>query len=142
MGVVGRGLNISIALKWHKTPPTLLPPARNCSLDASWKNFRRRNPQRMWSFSTVETPKVSIVGLLMAEILHQLRLVVYLIIYRVSYIQGGAGFQPSTGFKKKNDQAELFSDVSRFLFEPSDQNFSAPMKISTWMVMPLIFGSG
>ena len=101
MGVVGRGLNISIALKWHKTPPTLLPPARNCSLDASWKNFRRRNPQRMWSFSTVETPKVSIVGLLMAEILHQLRLVVYLIIYRVSYIQGGAGFQPSTGFKKK-----------------------------------------
>ena len=34
--------------------------------------------------------------LLMAEILHQLRLVVYPIIYRVSYIAGGAGFQPST----------------------------------------------
>ena len=33
---------------------------------------------------------------LMAEILHQLRLVVYPIIYRVSYIPGGAGFQPST----------------------------------------------
>ena len=32
----------------------------------------------------------------MAEILHQLRLVVYPIIYRVSYIPGGAGFQPST----------------------------------------------
>ena len=31
-----------------------------------------------------------------AEILHQLRLVVYPIIYRVSYIPGGAGFQPST----------------------------------------------
>ena len=36
------------------------------------------------------------VILLMAEILHQLRLVVYPIIYRVSYIPGGAGFQPST----------------------------------------------
>ena len=36
------------------------------------------------------------VTLLMAEILHQLRLVVYPIIYRVSYIPGGAGFQPST----------------------------------------------
>ena len=36
--------------------------------------------------------------LLMAEILHQLRLVVYPIIYRVSYIPGGggAGFRPST----------------------------------------------
>jgi len=28
--------------------------------------------------------------------LHQLRLVVYPIIYRVSYIPGGAGFLPST----------------------------------------------
>ena len=34
--------------------------------------------------------------LLMTEILHQLRLVVYPIIYRVSYIPGGARFQPST----------------------------------------------
>ena len=34
--------------------------------------------------------------LLMAEILHQLRLVVYPIVFRVSYIPGGAGFQPST----------------------------------------------
>ena len=33
---------------------------------------------------------------LLAEILHQLRLVVYPIIYRVSYIPGGARFQPST----------------------------------------------
>ena len=33
---------------------------------------------------------------LMAEILHQLRLVVYPIIHRVSYIPGGARFQPST----------------------------------------------
>ena len=31
----------------------------------------------------------------MAQILHQLRLVVYPIIYRVLYIQGGAGFCPS-----------------------------------------------
>ena len=38
------------------------------------------------------------VVLLMAEILHQLRLVVFPIIYRVSYIPGGAGFQPSTVF--------------------------------------------
>ena len=35
--------------------------------------------------------------LLMAEILHQLRLVVFIIIFRVSYIPGGClGFQPST----------------------------------------------
>ena len=34
--------------------------------------------------------------LLMAEILHQLRLVAYPIIHRVSYIPGGARFQPST----------------------------------------------
>ena len=38
------------------------------------------------------------VVLLMAEIWreNQLRLVVYPIIYRVSYIPGGVGFQPST----------------------------------------------
>ena len=34
--------------------------------------------------------------LLMEEILHQLRLVVYPIIYMVLYIPGGAGFLPST----------------------------------------------
>ena len=33
---------------------------------------------------------------LMEEILHQLRLVVYPIIYRNLYIPGGAGFLPST----------------------------------------------
>ena len=33
-----------------------------------------------------------------SEILHQLRLVVYPTIYRVLYIPGGAGFQPSTVF--------------------------------------------
>ena len=32
----------------------------------------------------------------MEEILHQLKTVVYPIIYRVSTIQGGAGFLPST----------------------------------------------
>ena len=36
------------------------------------------------------------VLLLMAEILHQLRLVVYPTIYRGLYIPGGAGFQAST----------------------------------------------
>ena len=40
----------------------------------------------------------------MAEILHQLRLVVFPIIYRVSYIPGGAGFQPSTA---SIDQSEI-----------------------------------
>jgi len=34
--------------------------------------------------------------LLMEEILHQLRLAVYPIIYKVLYIPGGAGFLPST----------------------------------------------
>ncbi len=34
----------------------------------------------------------------MAEILHQLRFVVYPIIYKVLYIPGGAGFLPSTVF--------------------------------------------
>ena len=43
------------------------------------------------------------VILLMAEILHQLRLVVYPIIYRVSYIPRGARFQPSTVCLAKND---------------------------------------
>ena len=38
----------------------------------------------------------SIVILLMEEILHQLRFVVYPIIYRVSYMLGGAGCRPST----------------------------------------------
>jgi len=34
--------------------------------------------------------------LLMEEILHQLRLVVYPIIYRILYTPGGVGFLPST----------------------------------------------
>ena len=38
------------------------------------------------------TPKMQ----LMDKILHQLRLVVYPIIYKVLYIPGGAGFRPST----------------------------------------------
>ncbi len=40
--------------------------------------------------------------LLMAEILHQMRLVVYPIIYSVSYIPGGAGFLPSTVSQEKS----------------------------------------
>ena len=39
------------------------------------------------------------VVLLMEEILHQLRLVVYPTIYTVLYIPGGAGFLPSTVFQ-------------------------------------------
>ena len=37
----------------------------------------------------------------MEEILHQLRLVVFPIIYRVLYIPGGAGFLPSTVYSRK-----------------------------------------
>ena len=37
-----------------------------------------------------------VVILLMEEVLHQLRLVVYPIIYTILYIPGGAGFLPST----------------------------------------------
>ena len=44
-------------------------------------------PQRWWRKNDAKQ--------LMAEILHQLRLVVYPVIYRVLYIPGGAGFQPS-----------------------------------------------
>ena len=55
--------------------------------------------------------------LLMDKILHQLRLVVYPIIYRVLYIPGGAGFLPSTVssnfpsffFKSINSRANLRS---------------------------------
>jgi len=39
--------------------------------------------------------------LLMEEILHQLRLVGYPIIYKVLYIPGGAGFLPSTVVSSK-----------------------------------------
>ena len=42
--------------------------------------------------------------LLMAEILHQLRLVVYPILCKVLYIPGGAGFQPSTVVYSKSMQ--------------------------------------
>ena len=45
----------------------------------------------------------------MAEILHQLRLVVYPIIYRVLYIPGGASFQPST--VSQNTFVREFFDV-------------------------------
>ena len=53
-------------------------------------------------------PKTNI--LLMEEILHQLRLIVYPIIYRVLYISGGAGFLPSTvsTFKKWWETTFLF----------------------------------
>ena len=49
-----------------------------------------------WDVTCVYKYKIGVYILLMAEILHQLRLVVFPIIYRVPYIPGGAGFQPST----------------------------------------------
>ena len=68
----------------------------------------------------------------MAEILHQLRLVVYPIIYRVSYILGGAGFQPSTvsllvGLEDPRRSGRI-SKVTRktkgYYFESSGLNWS------------------
>ena len=59
----------------------------------------------------------------MAEILHQLRLVVYPIIYRVSYIPGGClGFQPST----------VVSGCS----PPILKNMSS----SNWIISPIFLG--
>ena len=54
----------------------------------------QQHHQQKETKKTTTLPKANI--LLMAEILHQLRLVVYLFIYKVSYIPGGAGFPPST----------------------------------------------
>ena len=50
----------------------------------------------IWTVRLFRSDPKSFVLLLMAEILHQLRLVIFPIIYRVSYIPGGARFQPST----------------------------------------------
>ncbi len=55
----------------------------------------------------------------MEEILHQLRLVVYPIIYRVSYIPGGAGFQPSTVcqvFWKTTNIHSHFAKICRLIY--------------------------
>ena len=62
--------------------------------------------------------------LLMEEILHQLRLVVYLIIYWVLYIPGGAGLLPSTvvrSIPKKHQPTNIAAD----LFPHSSDSFLA-----------------
>ena len=58
-------------------------------------------------FEVVSNVSIEVI-LLMEEILHQLRLVVYHvypIIYRVLYIPGGAGFLPSTVLFTSSDAA-------------------------------------
>ena len=54
--------------------------------------------------------------LLMDKILHQVRLVVYPIIYRVLYILGGAGFLPSTVFPRELFLVWLEVGLKGFLF--------------------------
>ena len=61
--------------------------------------LQKNNIQKKVSFIFQEPPRQVLDNphiLLIAEILHQLRLVVYPIIYRVLYTPGGAGFLPST----------------------------------------------
>ena len=61
------------------------------SIQSNWNmslNFPGQNEE------IIETTETLV--LLMEEILHQLRLAVYPIIYKVLYIPGGAGFLPST----------------------------------------------
>ncbi len=65
---------------------SLLFSCKDGQLRGLVEHFKRRWTCRGFRF----------MALLMAKILHQLRLVVYPIIYRVSYIPGGARFQPST----------------------------------------------
>jgi len=48
--------------------------------------------------------KTTLEILLMEEILRQLRLVVYPIIYKFFYISGGAGFLPSAVFVRLSPQ--------------------------------------
>ena len=95
-----------------------IPAIRYVSLPGDVTNILRTSEFRHVSSTRISAP-ISVVGrnhsrwiqklggsigfaidwnhlLLMAEILHQLRLVVYPIIFRVSYIPGGARFQPST----------------------------------------------
>ncbi len=51
--------------------------------------------ERLTKLNYPKNPHPQVI-LLMAEILHQFRLVVYPMIHKVLYIPGGAGFQPST----------------------------------------------
>ena len=71
------------------SPLEMLPETDSITLEDS------QDPMRLTPLPVERVTKKTLI-LLMAEILHQLRLVVFPIIYRVSYIPGGAGFQPST----------------------------------------------
>ena len=80
-------------------PPPWLPMdgatlRRAAASRANWEMIVLASKKDLAKSSLTWIPRPVI--LLMAEILHQLRLVVYPIIYRVSYIPGEARFQPST----------------------------------------------
>ena len=62
--------------------------------------------------------------LLMEEILHQLRLVVYPIIYKVFYIPGGAGFLPSTVRAWGSLEFPLRSSVDPLIVQNRFQTFT------------------
>ena len=64
----------------------------------------------------------------MAEILHQLRLVVYPIIYRVSYIPGGARFQPSTVVNYLGRLTQVFF-CDFFLWREQNECFFWPVGV-------------
>ena len=64
--------------------------------------------------STVNSVKITLI-LLMDEILHQLRLVVYPIIYRVLYIPGGAGFLNHQQYFKENSEVVPPKKIFQFL---------------------------
>ena len=64
---------------------------RQAAFTKEWKGDEER-----WKHLTMNLSTSSIVIGLVEEVLHQLRLVVYPIIYKVLYIPGGAGFLPST----------------------------------------------
>jgi len=63
---------------------------------------------------------------------HQLRLVVYSIIYKVLYIPGGAGFRPSTGLPTQTIHGCFQSKLLFVLFDsPKMGNFMTPV-VLTW----------
>ena len=83
--------------------------------------------------------------LLMEEILHQLRLVVSPIIYRVLYIPGGAGFLPSTVVRDidcKSDWVDLHICFLRFCWSeklPNLCQFCGILSFLLQSIVPLVF---
>ena len=64
-----------------------------------------------WSYQLWRKPQIDWMILLMEEILHQLRLVVHSIIYRVLYIPGGClGFLNHQQYTPKNHHLPMVSD--------------------------------